>query len=82
VIPDGASDAKVLRIAADVGRVLVTRDLRTMLAHFQEFVAERESPGVVPVPSSRSIARTIEGLFIVWLTWSRDDLRNQMWWLP
>lgn len=82
VIPDGASDLVVLHIAAQAGRVLVTRDLRTMRVHFQDFVAISESPGVLLVPSFRSIGSTIESLLIVWLTWSRDDLRNQMWWLP
>jgi hypothetical protein len=82
VIPDGASDPRVLHIAAHAGRVLVTGDLRTMHVHFREFVAQRESPGVMLVPSSRSIGAAIEGLLIVWLTWSPDDLRNQVWWLP
>jgi hypothetical protein len=82
VVPDGTSDPRVLRIAAGAGRVLVTGDLRTMRIHFRDFVAEHESPGVLQVPSSRSIGAAIEGLLIVWLTWSPDDLRNQMWWLP
>jgi len=82
VIPEGAPDPQVLRIAAAAGRVLVTGDLRTMRLHFRDFVAEHESPGVVQVPSSRSIGAAIEGLLIVWLSWSPDDLRDQMWWLP
>jgi hypothetical protein len=41
IIPDGTPDDEVLRVAADAGRVLVTRDVRTMLVHFQEFIAER-----------------------------------------
>ena len=82
VIPDGTPDPRVLPIAADSGRVLVTGDLRTMQVHFREFVAQRESPGVLLIPSSRSIGAAIDGLIIVWLTWSADDLRNQVWWLP
>ena len=82
VILDGTPDPEVLRIAAVGGRVLVTADLRTMLVHFQQFVAEYDSPGVLLVPSSRSIAEIIEGLLLAWLTWSMEDLRNQMWWLP
>ena len=60
VIRDGTPDPEVLRIAAEAGRVLVTSDLRTMRIHFREFVAEHESPGVVQVPSSRSIGAVIE----------------------
>jgi Domain of unknown function (DUF5615) len=32
VIPDGISDSEVLKIAADAGRVLVSRDVTTMPA--------------------------------------------------
>ena len=43
IIPDGTPDDEVLHVAADAGRVLVTRDVRTMLVHFQEFIVERDS---------------------------------------
>ena len=82
VIPDSTPDPQVLHIAAEAGRVLVTGDLRTMRVHFKEFIGQRDSPGVLLIPSSRSIGTAIEGLLIVWLTWSTDDLRNQIWWLP
>jgi hypothetical protein len=82
IIPDGTPDAKVLGVAADAGRVLVTRDVRTMRVHFQQFVAERESPGVLLIPSSPSTGAAIEGILTVWLTWTAEDLRNQIRWLP
>jgi hypothetical protein len=82
IIPDGTPDAEVLRVAADAGRVLVTRDVRTMRVHFQQFVAGRESPGVLLIPSSRSIGAALEGILMVWLTWTPEDLRNQVRWLP
>jgi hypothetical protein len=82
IIPDGTPDAEVLRVAASAGRVLVTRDVRTMRVHFQQFVAERESPGALLIPSSRSTGAAIEGLLMVWLTWTPEDLRNQLRWLP
>jgi len=82
VIPDGTSDPIVLQRAADAGRVLVTGDLRTMRVHFQDFVSHRDSPGVLLVPSTRSIGAAIEGLLIVWLNWTPEDLRNQVRWLP
>lgn len=64
-VPDGALDAEVLAIAADEDRVLVSRDLRTMSAHFQNFIVTRQSPGVLLIPSSRSIGAAIEGLLVV-----------------
>lgn len=82
VIPDGTPDLEVLRIAANAGRVLVSRDARTMLAHFQGFAAHNDSPGLLLIPSSRSIAAAIEGLLVVWLFWAPEDLRNQIRWLP
>jgi hypothetical protein len=81
-IPDGTLDPEVLRIAAEDGRVLVSGDLRTMSVHFHGFVATDQSPGVLLIPSSRSIGAAIEGLLFVWLNWTLDDLRNRVQWLP
>jgi hypothetical protein len=82
VIADGTPDSEVLQIAADDGRVLVSRDVTTMPEHFAGFVAQHESPGMLLIPSRRSIGTVIDGLFIVWLTWTPEDLRNQARWLP
>jgi hypothetical protein len=82
VIPNGTPDPTVLQVAASAGRVLVTGDIRTMRSHLENFVAYRDSPGVLLIPSSRSIGAAIEGLLIVWLTWTPEDLRNQARWLP
>jgi hypothetical protein len=81
-IPDGTPDSAVLQIAAEDGRVLVSRDVTTMPDHFARFVVEHESPGMLLVPSSRSIGTVIEGLLLVWFTWTPEDLRNQARWLP
>ena len=82
IIPDGTCDAEVLQIAADADRVLVSGDLRTMSLYFQDFIATRESPGVLLIPSSRSIGAAIEGLLNVWLHWTPEDLQNRVSWLP
>jgi hypothetical protein len=63
-IPDGTPDTEVLRMAAENGRVLVSGDVRTMSVHFRQFTADRESPGVLLIPSSRSIGVAIEGLLL------------------
>jgi hypothetical protein len=56
VIPDGMLDPDVLALAAASGRVLVSRDAATMPRHFAEFLSEhRYSPGILLVPSSKSI---------------------------
>lgn len=82
VIPEGTSDSEVLRIAADAGRVLVSRDVATMPGQFERFVAENDSPGLLLIPSSRGIGETIEGILLVLLTWPAEALRNQIRWLP
>jgi hypothetical protein len=82
IIPEGTLDPKVLRIAAEDDRVLVSGDLRTMSVHFRSFVARRESPGVLLIPSSRSIGAAIDGLLPAWLGWTPEDLRNRIRWLP
>jgi hypothetical protein len=81
-IADGTLDPEVLAIAADDHRVLISSDLRTMSVHFQNFIATRESPGILLIPSSRSIGAAIEGLLFVWLNWAPVDLRNRVSWLP
>jgi hypothetical protein len=81
-LPDGTLDPEVLQIAADDDRILVSADIRTMSAYFRDFIALRDSPGVLLIPSSRSIGAAIEGLLFVWLNWTPEDLRNQVRWLP
>jgi hypothetical protein len=68
VIPDGTPGPTVLQV--------------TMQVHLDNFVLHGDSPGVLLIPSSRSIGAAIEGLLIVWLTWTPEDLRNQVRWLP
>ena len=82
VIPDGTSDADVLRIAAEAGRVLVSRDVSTMPEHFEQFIQTQESPGLLLVHSQRPIGSVIEGLLLVWAIWTEEDLRNSSRWLP
>ena len=82
VIPDKTSDLDVLRIAAEAGRVLVSRDVTTMPGHFVRFIAENDSPGLLLVPSSRLIGSVIEALLVVWLDWRPEDMHNQARWLP
>ena len=56
-------------------------DLR-MPKHFADFTAVRDSPGLLLVPPRMSIGETIEGLFLCWLSWTAEEMRNQIRWLP
>jgi hypothetical protein len=53
-----------------------------MRVHLETFIVRRDSPGVLPIASSRSIGAAIEGLSIVWLTWTPEELRNVVRGLP
>jgi len=82
VMPDGAPDLDVLREAAEAGRVLVSRDIGTMPGHFADFIRQQESPGLLLIPSQRPIGNVIEGLLLVWMIWTEEELLNQARWLP
>ena len=82
VIADATSDLEVLRLSAAAGRVLVSRDVRTMPGHLAEFLRSGQSPGLILIPSGTSISDAIEGLLVVWLAWSAEEMQNQIRWLP
>lgn len=82
VLLDGTSDSQVLQIAAEAGRVLISRDVNTMPIHFVRFIATQTSPGIIMIPSSRPIGSIIEALLLIWLMWTPEDLENQIRWLP
>ena len=81
-IPDGTPDPAVLKLAADADRVLVSRDIRTMPVHFASFVKQHRSPGVILIPVGVPIGEAIERLLVAWLSWTPQDLENQIRWLP
>lgn len=81
LIPDATPDPEVLQLAADDGRVLVSRDAKTMPRHFAAFIANRSSPGVILIPVSVTIGEAIEELILMWLAWTAEDIENQIWWL-
>ena len=82
LVPDGTPDGQVLRLAADEGRVLVSRDRRTMSTHFWTFVRENESPGLILVQDGVPIGEAIKRLRMVWTIWSAEEMVNQVRWLP
>jgi hypothetical protein len=82
VLADGTPDLEVLRIAAEDGRVLVSKDVRTMFGHFDTFLQASESPGVLLIPSSRSIGEAIESILHIWTSSTPKDLRNRIQFLP
>ncbi|HEX3684242.1 MAG TPA: hypothetical protein VHU83_17035 [Bryobacteraceae bacterium] len=74
VIPDGTPDLGVLRFAAKAGRVLVTRDARTMGKHFVAFTANDDSPGIILTPSRVGIGEAIRRLHNFWLNVTAEEM--------
>ena len=74
----GVSDFDVLSAAAAEGRILVSHDRRTMLAHFARFLAAHSSPGLVIVDQDLDIGRTIEELLLIWEATSDEEWQNKI----
>ncbi len=82
LIPVGMRDPEVLALAASLGRVLVTHDVRSMPRHFGEFIASKMSPGVILVPTTIPIAQSIEELLLIWQLSESDEWINLLRRLP
>lgn len=62
----GKHDADVLRAAAEMGRLLVTHDQRTMPTEFGRFLQQSQSPGLLIVPQSLPMRAVIDELQLIW----------------
>jgi hypothetical protein len=82
VIPPRLSDPKVLILAANLGRVLVSHDRRTMPEHFYRFLETQESPGLILIPRAYPVGLAIGELHISVACSSADEFRNRITWLP
>jgi hypothetical protein len=74
----GQDDYKVLQIAAEASRIMVTHDCRTMPTHFAEFLEGHSSPGVILVPQNISIGTAVEKLIYVWEEFDHESWTNQI----
>lgn len=78
----GVPDPRVLGIAAEEGRILVTHDKSTMPDHFAEFVQKRECPGVFVVRRGLKLADIAEELVMIWEASEPGEWVNQISYLP
>jgi hypothetical protein len=78
----GVDDPAVLAQAAADGRVLVTHDRKTIPRHFSEFIAQRQSPGVVVVPQSLLVAPAVDDLILIWSASEAEEWLNRIVFLP
>jgi hypothetical protein len=82
VIPEAMADPEVLRLAANLKRVLVSHDYDTMPGHFYRFLQIRESPGLILIPQLMPIGLAIEELHIAWACTEAEEFRNRTFYLP
>jgi Domain of unknown function (DUF5615) len=82
IIPERMPDPEVLALAASLGRILVTHDVRTMPQHFAAFVAGSDSPGLIVVPRSMPIGQAIEELLLIWHISEAEEWINYFRRLP
>jgi hypothetical protein len=78
----GLEDSKVLAIAADEGRILVTHDRKTMPRHFGEFIKSRTSPGLFIIPQHAELLPVIEELILIWSASDAEEYVNSVRALP
>jgi len=82
LLPEGMKDPEVLALAASLGRILVTHDVRTMPRHFAEFIAGGECPGLILIPRSMPIAQAIEEILLIWQVSETEEWTNRFRRLP
>jgi hypothetical protein len=77
------TDPKVLALAAEQQRVLVSHDAGTMPAYFRAFRnAGNHSAGVFLVPQTLDVGAAIEELLLIWRASEAAEWENQLVWLP
>jgi uncharacterized protein DUF5615 len=78
----GLTDAQVLALAAQDGRVLVTHDQSTMPRHFADFISGTRSPGVIVVPQGLAAREVVDALVLIWAATEPEDWTNRISFLP
>ena len=79
---EGLDDTKVLELAADEGRVLVTHDRRTMPKHFADLISSKTSAGVVIISQKLPISQAVEDLVLIWAATEAEEWINRILVLP
>ena len=80
---EGVPDHKVLALAAEQDRILVSHDFQTMPRHFGDFLQIRgSSPGVVLVPQHLPIGEAIEELVLIWGASDAEEWENRILRIP
>jgi Domain of unknown function (DUF5615) len=80
---EGVRDPEILERAAQEGRILVSHDRQTMLAHFRaRLEAEKSSPGLFVVSQGVPLQSVVSAIILVWAASEPSDWRDQVHHLP
>ena len=80
---EGVPDPKVLALAAQQERILVSHDFQTMPQHFGDFLQTHgSSPGVLLVPQYLPIGEAIEELVLIWGASDAGEWENRILRIP
>jgi len=78
----GMQDPDVLRLAAEMQRVLVSQDRRTMPSHFAKYIKLTSSPGLILLREAIPIAVAIEELALIWTASEAEEWIDRLAWIP
>lgn len=79
---EGLSDSKVLQIAAQKNRNLLSHDRRTMAGTFYKFIREHRSPGLILVKQSCAVGRASEELRVCYHLLNTEEFANRICYIP
>ena len=81
--PNGTADPQLLEAAVVLGRILISRDKKTMPAHFADLLASgRSSPGLVMIRGEPAIPQLIEWLEAIAEASAADEFVDAVLWIP
>ena len=78
----GRPDLQLLAFAAAEYRIVITQDVSTMPAVFDQFIAERLSSGLILLSRNLPVTIAVESLVRIWEDETAEDWRNRIVWLP
>ena len=78
----GLDDPRVLRVASESGRILVSQDRSTMPGHFRRFIQDNQSAGLLILREATPISAAIDDLALIWSATEASEWINRLVWIP
>jgi hypothetical protein len=79
----GVGDPDLLERAAQAGRILISHDRRTMLAHFRtRLEAKKSSPGLFIVSQGAPLQPVVDSIVLTWAASEPSEWCDQVHHLP